>query len=80
MLGEEVKNILWSANEEGLEELTERATEKEGRGDAQGTRPVKAAKSAAVFQTAQIRKDTLRSIIPRGTGAPEPTCVFTVEL
>lgn len=80
MPGEEVKNILLSANEEGLEELTERATEKEDSGNARGTRLVKAAKSAVVFQTAQIRKNTLRSVIPRGTGAPEPTCVFTEEL
>lgn len=80
MPGEEVKNILLSANEEGLEELTERATEKEDSGDARGTRLVKAAKSAVVFQTAQIRKNTLRSVISRGTGAPEPTCVFTEEL
>lgn len=80
MPGEEVKNILLSANEEGLEELTERATEKEDSGDARGTRLVKAAKSAVVFQTAQIRKDTLRSVIPRGTGTLEPTCVFTEEL
>lgn len=36
MPGEEVKSVLLSVNEEGLEELTEGSTEKEDSGDAQG--------------------------------------------